>query len=99
MKAKTKTSHPDHKALLPRLKRVEGQIAGLQRMINEERYCVDILVQFQAVASALRAIERQIFETHLKGCVTSAMRTKDQEQMQNKTEELMQLIFRRLDTK
>lgn len=66
-------------------------------MISDGRYCVDILIQFQAVASALRAIESSIFETHLKGCVTDAMASKNSAEMEKKTQELMSLIFKRLE--
>lgn len=90
-------AHPDYRALLPRLRRVEGQISGIQRMISDGRYCVDILIQFQAVASALRAIESAIFEKHVKGCVTDAMASKNSAEMEKKTQELMSLIFKRLE--
>src|SRR4051812_27871316 len=65
--------HPDHSDYLPRLRRAQGQLAGIERMISEQRYCVDILVQFRAVMAALRGIEVSIFETHLQHCVSSAL--------------------------
>ena len=59
--------------LLKRLARVRGQVEGIQRMVDEERYCPDILQQFAAVHSALRAAERELLGNHLQRCATHAM--------------------------
>ncbi len=59
--------------LLKRLARVRGQVEGIQRMVEEERYCPDILQQFAAVHSALRAAERELLGNHLQRCATHAM--------------------------
>ena len=87
-------AHPDHRATLSRLNRIRGQIDGIERMIGDQRYCVDILVQFKAVSSALRAIESSIFETHVRSCVKDAARVKNKTEMDRKIEELMGLIFK-----
>lgn len=89
------TSHPDHSKHLPRLKRVQGQLQGIERMIQDERYCVDILIQFRAVMAALRAVEVTMFETHLQHCVSQALESKDKKQIQAKISELTKLLSRR----
>lgn len=88
-------SHPDHSGVLPRLKRIEGQISGIQKMIQEQRYCVDILVQFRAVMAALRTVEVGIFEKHLEHCLSSALHSHDQKQVDEKIKELTELLLRR----
>lgn len=87
--------HPDHSEYLPRLSRIQGQIAGIERMISERRYCVDILIQFRAVMAALRSVEVGMFETHLKHCVTAAMQARDPKQIDAKVKELTELLARR----
>jgi DNA-binding FrmR family transcriptional regulator len=61
-------------ANLTRLRRVEGQVRGIQKMLEEDRYCADILVQVSAVQEALRAVGRELIRNHLKHCSTDAMR-------------------------
>ena len=58
-----------HSEEIPRLKRIEGQIRGIQRMIENERYCIDILTQLSSVQGAIKSVEESILERHLKGCV------------------------------
>ena len=60
-----------------RLNRIEGQVRGIARMVDEDRYCVDILTQVSAVQSALDALARALLEHHLHGCVQSAVRSGD----------------------
>ena len=87
--------HPDHTEFLPRLNRVEGQLAGIQNMISDGRYCVDILVQFRAVMAALRSVEVSIFERHLQHCLSLALLSKDKKQVDQKIQELTDLLSRR----
>lgn len=87
--------HPDHSDFVPRLKRIEGQISGIQKMINEGRYCVDILVQFRAAMAALRSVEVNIFERHLQHCLSTALHSKDKSQVDAKIQELTELLNRR----
>ena len=87
--------HPDHSAALPRLKRAQGQLAGIERMIQGRRYCVDILIQFRASMAALRSLELEVFETHLKHCVEQAMRSRDPKEVARKINELTRLLGRR----
>lgn len=88
-------AHPDHSEFLPRLNRIEGQLSGIQKMIQDGRYCVDILVQFRAAMAALRSIEVSIFERHLQHCLSSALLSKDKKQVEEKIQELKQLLSRR----
>jgi DNA-binding FrmR family transcriptional regulator len=92
---KTQNLHPDHSEFLPRLNRIEGQLGGIQKMIQDGRYCVDILVQFRAVMAALRSIEVNIFERHLQHCLSSALLSKDKKQVDEKIKELTDLLTRR----
>ena len=94
--ARVREKIPEYSGLLPRLKRAEGQVAGIQRMIQDGRYCVDILIQFQAIASALKNIEGAILEQHLKSCVRNAMTSKNEAQAAEKCQELMNLFFKRM---
>jgi len=64
-------------ALTKRLNRIEGQVRGIARMVDEDRYCVDILTQVSAVQSALDALARALLEHHLHGCVQHAVRSGD----------------------
>ena len=57
-------------AITTRLRRIEGQIRGLQRMVDEERYCADVLVQMSSVQEALRGVSRELLHNHLKHCAT-----------------------------
>lgn len=62
---------------LTRLRRIEGQVRGLHRMVEEERYCADVLVQLSSVQEALRAVGRELLRNHLKHCATAAIRGGD----------------------
>jgi DNA-binding FrmR family transcriptional regulator len=78
-------------AAVTRLRRIEGQVRGLQRMVDEERYCPEILTQMASVQEALRAVARSLMRNHLKHCVASAHGRADAERVYN---ELLELIFR-----
>jgi DNA-binding FrmR family transcriptional regulator len=64
----------DKQALQDRLKKIEGQVRGIQRMIDEDRYCVDVLVQVAAVRAALSGVGLALFEGHARGCMQAAAR-------------------------
>ena len=64
-------------AVLNRLRRIEGQVRGLQRMVEEERYCADVLTQVQSVQEALRGVGRELLDNHLRHCTTAALRSND----------------------
>jgi len=93
-KAASSSSHPSHASQLVRLNRMAGQLEGVRRMIEQRRYCPEILTQTRAVASALKMIEMKILETHLRHCVSGAMMTKDRKKAQDKIEELVSVLAR-----
>lgn len=64
---------------LKRLKRIEGQVRGLHRMVEEDRYCPDIMTQISSVHEALRAVGRELMKNHLKHCAATAIRSSDEE--------------------
>lgn len=84
--------HPDHSAQTKRINRARGQLDGVQRMIDERRYCVDIVTQIRAVKSALGALEAEIIEVHLRGCVRTAFGSKDAFDVEEKIKEIMEII-------
>lgn len=65
---------PHKQTLLRRLKRIEGQVRGIAQMIDDDRYCIDVLTQVAAIQSALDAVALQLLEDHTRGCVASAVR-------------------------
>jgi len=65
----------DHQKLLHRLNRIEGQVRGLRRMLEEDKECLDVLKQVAAAHGAMRSLGMVILEDHLKGCVSNALRT------------------------
>jgi DNA-binding FrmR family transcriptional regulator len=67
-------TQPHKQQLLKRLNRIEGQVRGISKMVEEDRYCIDILTQVSAIRSALYAAALQILEDHTRGCVRSAIR-------------------------
>ncbi len=75
-----------------RLRRIEGQVVGVQKMVDEERYCVDILNQTAAIVSAIRGVENLIVEHHLDTCVSDAMRSGDADAQRRKISEVMDVI-------
>jgi DNA-binding FrmR family transcriptional regulator len=100
-KAAHKQSHraipregPARQDLLLRLRRVEGQVRGVQKMVEEDRYCPDVLVQMSAIHESLRAVERTLMKDHLQHCATEALRSGDDEQAQRTYNELTELFYR-----
>ena len=83
--------YPTHNDLLPRLRRIEGQIRGLTRMVEERRYCIDIIQQLTAARKALDQVSLKIMNGHINTCVSEAIRRRDGEA---KIHELMQTINR-----
>ncbi len=84
---------PDIKAAnLTRLRRIEGQVRGLQKMVTEDRYCADILTQLSAVHEALRSVSRELMRNHLKHCASSAIRGSP-ETADAMYDELVELMF------
>src|SRR5665213_1688469 len=81
-------------AVVSRLKRIEGQVGGLLRMVDEDRYCVEVLTQINAVRAALHKVEEQILRDHVSHCVAGAFATGDVIEQRNKVEELVATIGR-----
>ena len=82
-------------ANLTRLRRIEGQIRGLQKMVEEERYCGDIVTQVASVQEALRGVARQLMRNHLKHCATAAIK-KGPGEAEQMYDELLDLVYRHL---
>ncbi len=81
-------------AVMTRLKRIEGQVGGLQRMVAEDRYCVDLLTQIDAVRAALHKVEEQVLRDHVAHCVAGAFASGDVVEQRHKVEELIATIAR-----
>jgi DNA-binding FrmR family transcriptional regulator len=81
-------------ALSKRLKRIEGQVRGLQRMVEEERYCADVLVQIASAQEALAGVGRLLLQNHLRHCTTDAIRSGDPAEAERVVQELMDLWAR-----
>lgn len=81
-------------ALSRRLRRIEGQVRGLQKMIDDERYCADVLVQIASAQEALSGVGRILLKNHLEHCTTDAIRSGDPAEAERVVDELMQLWTR-----
>jgi DNA-binding FrmR family transcriptional regulator len=81
-------------AALKRLSRIEGQVRGLARMVEEDRYCIDIVTQIGAVRAALRRVEEEILREHVAHCVEHAIKSGDKADQRRKVAELMEVMGR-----
>jgi DNA-binding FrmR family transcriptional regulator len=88
------TKNPDHQNNIVALKRIEGQVRGVQKMIEDRQYCIDILNQIQAVKGALARVEEKILQKHFQHCVTTAMTGSSEKEKQQKLDEILALINR-----
>ena len=84
-------AYPKHTSLLPRLRRIEGQVRGITRMVEERRYCIDIIQQLTAARKALDQVSLQVMRGHINACVSESIRKREGE---GKIAELMQTIHR-----
>ncbi|MEZ0334798.1 MAG: metal-sensitive transcriptional regulator [Gemmatimonadales bacterium] len=82
------------RSVLTRLRRIEGQVRGLQKMVEEERYCADVLTQVSSVQEALRGVGRAMLHNHLRHCASEAIRSDDPDRAEGMYDELMDLIYR-----
>ena len=89
-------THPDHTRQLPRLRRIEGQVRGVAKMVEDCRYCVDILTQLQAARAALARVEREILDDHVGACVNAAVTSGNAEVAASRVTELTGLLKRAL---
>jgi len=84
---------PHHKQeLLTRLKTIEGHVRGVQRMVEEDTYCIDVLKQTQAIQRALDKFNSLVLAEHLNGCVTTAIRSEDSQERERVVSELLQVF-------
>jgi DNA-binding FrmR family transcriptional regulator len=81
-------------ALIKRLHRVEGQVRGIERMVEDDRYCIDILTQIGAVSTALESLAFEILDNHVNHCVTDAIASGDKRDAIAKTDELLAAVHR-----
>lgn len=89
--ASTTQAHPrpSHRPQLDALARIEGQIRGVRKMVEDERYCIDILVQMRSVHAALRRVERSVLKRHLETCVRGAFESGDKTDRDRKIDEII----------
>ena len=80
--------------LLNRLRRIEGQVRGVARMVEDDRYCIDVLTQIQAIRAALTRVEGEMLKTHLNHCIETAIVSGDADEQRKKASELVQLMER-----
>ena len=80
--------------LLKRLARIEGQVRGIARMIEDDRYCIDILTQLGAVSTALEAVALKVLEEHVQHCVAGALASGDPDAAEEKSRELLEAVQR-----
>ena len=81
-------------SVLKRLKRIEGQVRGLSRMVEDDRYCIDIITQISAVRAALRRAEEEILRDHVAHCVQDAIASGNRAEQRRKIAELMDVVGR-----
>lgn len=84
--------NPEHQDQLVALKRIEGQVRGIRKMISEKRYCVDIMTQTSSVVGALLRVQDNILEKHLNMCVTGALKGRSDQEKKTKINEIIALI-------
>jgi len=90
----TSVKHAEHTKQLTALRRIEGQLRGVIRMVEDKRYCVDILTQIRAVQAALRRVESRILREHIEHCVVAAIRHGRQRDQREKIDELLDVVTR-----
>ena len=84
----------DKKKIANRLHRIEGQVRGIERMVEDDRYCIDVLTQVSAVKTALDALALQLLEGHVSHCVADALAAGDREVAETKSRELLNAVDR-----
>jgi len=84
--------NPDHQDNMTALRRIEGQVRGVQRMIANRQYCIDILNQIHAVKGALTRVEEKILQKHFQHCVKTAIMGSSEKEKQQKLDEILKLI-------
>ena len=87
-------NEPSKRSLQARMRRIEGQVRGVARMIDEDRYCVDVITQLQAIRAALKRVEEAVLKDHVAHCVEHAIATGDRDDQRRKVQELLGIIER-----
>ena len=87
-------AHKSRDAVLKRLNRIEGQVRGLARMVEEDRYCIDVITQIGAVQAALRRVEEELVHDHVGHCVQHAIDSGDKTEQRKKIAELVETLSR-----
>ncbi len=87
-------SQVNRTGLLNRLRRIEGQVRGVARMVQEDRYCIEVMTQIRAVRAALARVESELLKGHLDHCIESAIVSGDQAEQRRKAAELIELLDR-----
>jgi len=85
-------AHPEHDKELARLRKIEGQVRGVTKMVEDTRYCVEILTQLKAIKSALSSVEANILESHLNHCVQKAFKNPNDEETVKVVKEIKDLL-------
>ena len=86
--------HADKAALVKRLHRIEGQVRGIEKMVEDDRYCIDVLTQVGAVATALEGVAFKVLDDHVNHCVAGALASGDEADAEIKTRELLEAVQR-----
>jgi DNA-binding FrmR family transcriptional regulator len=84
----------DKQAIGKRLRRIEGQVRGIEKMVEDDRYCMDLLTQIAAVSKALESVALEVLDEHVKHCVAGALASGDERAAADKTEELLAAVQR-----
>jgi len=85
---------PSHLEELVRLKKIEGQIKGVQKMIRDGRYCIDILTQLSSVVGAVKSVEENIINRHLRTCVADSLANRGRKEKEKKVEEIIDILIK-----
>ncbi len=86
--------YPNHEAQLARLAKIEGQLRGVRKMIDERRYCIDIVAQIKAVTAALKQVQMGVLEKHIHHCVKESLESQDPDLVEEKIHEVVQVLGR-----
>jgi CsoR family transcriptional regulator, copper-sensing transcriptional repressor len=84
----------DKERLVKRLHRIEGQVRGIERMVEDDRYCIDVITQISAVTTALESVAFQILDEHVNHCVAGALASGDPDEAATKSKELLEAVHR-----
>lgn len=83
-----------HEGQLEYLKKIEGQVRGIERMIDQKRYCVDIITQIHSIIGALYRVENEVFRKHIQGCVATTLKKSSESEKARKIQEIVELAAR-----